>query len=343
MRDIARAPAPDAAVPVPPAELWSKDVGRAAAGPVAVGDSVVVTTTADKRLTVMRRDNGQIVWQRRLHGPGAGGPLFTRERVFAGSADLEGRFESVDLLTGKRRWRRTVGPVVGPIALRDSTVFAATAAGVLFALGARHGEVHWQRHFPAGLHSGATVIDNRVFVATDDSLYLVDAGTGAAVAAAAAVGAVRSAPAVSGNVLVITSPAGAIAGYDPQTLTTRWSVDVGSPLFGGAAIARDTAFAVTVDGDLWRIPLHSPDAGWAQHLRRPMRTTPAPVRDGVLLGTVDGALMLVGADTDTPLWSIALDGPLEFPPVVDRGVMLLMDGRGTVYAWETGGSGAGEP
>lgn len=343
LHDLSRAPSADAYVPDSPRELWSKDVGRAAAGPVAVGDSVVVTTTADKRLTLMRRESGHIVWQRQLKGPGAGGPLFTRERVFAASADAEGRFEAVDLLSSKRRWDRTIGPVIGPIALWDSLAFAATAGGVLVALETRNGQIRWQRQFPAGLQSGTTVLGSRLFVSTDDSLYLVDAASGTTVVAAPGPGAVRSAPAVSGDVLVVTSPDGVIAGYNPQTLSERWAVTVGAPVFGGAAIARDTAFAATLDGDLWRIPLRAPDESWAQHLGRPMRTTPAPVRNGVLLGTVAGELMLIGADSDTPRWSVTLDGPLEFPPVVDRGIMFLIDGRGTVYAWQTAQPGAREP
>jgi outer membrane protein assembly factor BamB len=344
LRSLARAPSANELVPDALEELWSQDLGRSPSGPLALGDSVVIATTADKHVTLARRDDGRVVWRRRLKGPGAGGALFTADRVYTASADRDGQLQASELLSGKRRWRRTLGPVVGPIALLDSTIYAATAGGMLFAVEMRRGHVRWQRGFPKALQSGVTVVGSRLFVATEDSLYFVDAGSGAPITAVPAFAAVRAPPAVSGEVLVLTSPAGLIAGFDVRTLAERWSIHVRAPIFGGAAIARDTAFAATLDGELWRVPLHAPETAQPQALGRPMRTTPAPVRNGVLVGTVAGELLLIGTGSAEPRWSVTLDGPIEFPPIVDRGIVFAIDGRGRAYAWRAARSdGPGEP
>jgi outer membrane protein assembly factor BamB len=343
LRTLERAPSADELVPATLEEIWSQDFGRSPSGPLALGDSIVIATTGDKHVTLARREDGRIVWRRSLKGPGAGGALFTVDRVYAASGDRDGQLQATDLRSGKRRWRRTLGPVVGPIALADSTVYVGTADGALFAMEVRRGHVRWQRRFPKALQSGVTVIGGQLFVATDDSLYLLDLRSGAEVTAARTPAAVRSPPAVSGDVLVLTSPDGVLAGLDVRTLAERWSIDVHAPVFGGAAIARDTAFAVTVEGELWRVPLHAPEAARGQPLGRPMRITPAPVRNGVLLGTVAGEVLLIDDRSDVPRWSVKLDGPIEFPPIVDGGTVFVIDGRGTAYAWRAAPSRAPEP
>lgn len=343
LRALTRAPSADEVVPGALEEVWSRDLGRSPSGALALGDSVVVVTTSDKHVTLARRDDGRIVWQRSLKGPGAGGALFTADRVYAASADRDGQLQATALLSGKRLWRRALGPVVGPIALADSTIFAGTADGTLFAVEMRRGRVRWQRQFPKALQSGVTVLGSGLFVATDDSLYLLDRRSGVPVRAVAAPAAVRSPPAVSGDLLVLTSPDGVLTGLDVRTLAARWSIDVSTPVFGGAAIARDTAFAVTVEGGLWRVPLRDPGAAREQSLGRPMRITPAPVRNGVLLGTVAGEVLLVDDRSDVPRWSVQLDGPIEFPPIVDAGTVFVIDGRGTAYAWRAARPDGPEP
>lgn len=343
LRALARAPSADELVPGALEEIWSQDFGRSPSGPLALGDSVVVVTTGDKHVTLARRDDGRIVWQRALKGPGAGSALFTADRVYAASGDRDGHLQATALLSGKLIWRRAVGPVVGPIALADSTVYAGTAGGALFAVGMRRGHVLWQRQFPKALQAGVTVLGGGLFVATDDSLYLLDRRSGAAVATAPAPAAVRSPPAVSGDVLVLTSPDGVLAGVDARTLVERWSIATHAPVFGGAAVARDTAFAVTVEGELWRVPLHAPAAARGQPLGQPMRTTPAPVRNGVLLGTVAGEVLLIDDRSDVPRWRMQLEGPIEFPPIVDAGTVYVIDGRGTAYAWRAARPKAQEP
>ncbi len=340
---LSRAPSAAELVPEALEESWSQDLGRSPSGPLALGDSVVVATTADKHVTLVRRNDGRIVWRRRLTGPGAGGAVFTTDRVYAASADREGRLQCLDLLTGKRLWSRTLGPAIGPIALADSALYVGTADGGLVAVDTRRGDLRWQRRFARALQSGVTVIGGRLFVATDDSLYLLDRESGTPVTVAPAPATVRSPPAVSGDVLVITSPDGVLAGLDVRNLKERWSLDVQAPVFGGPAIARDTAFAATVEGELWRVPLRAPETARAQALGRPMRITPAPVGNGVLVGTIAGEVLLVDGESSEPRWRVQLDGPIEFPPIVDGGTVFVIDGRGMARAWRAARPSDPEP
>ena len=325
---------------------WTRDVGKSSAGPLALGDSVIVAASADRRVTVLRRDDGAVVWQHRLKGVGTTGALFTQSRVYAASGDTEGQVQSWDLLTGRHRWNTKVGPVTRPLALREGTLYAATAAGAVTALGIDRGTERWWRPFRKPVRSGVTIAGDRVFVASEDSLYLLRPADGSVETVVPSPGVVTQPPALTGTTMVIVSPDRFIIGLDAATLAIRWRIDVDDPIFGGVAIARDTAFAVTVAGDLWRVPLSAPTAASRLVLDRTVRAAPAPVRNGVLVGTVGGDILFVDGRSGQPRWSRKVDDPIEFPPLVDRGTIYVYDGRGTIHAWtivpaDSGGLAAG--
>ena len=320
-------------MPTTPELLFEFDVGRAPSGPLAVGDSVLVASTSDKKIAVLRRESGKLVWRRRLKGPGAGGPLFAGDRLFAASGDRDGAVHAYELDSGRRRWARRIGPVVGPLGTFGATVYAATASGLVVALDSARGDIVWQRRFSHPLRSGATVLGPHVLVSSDDSLYLVSRRTGERAAATRTAGSVIRPPAVVDQLLVTASPDGIVEAFELPTLESRWRRMVESPVFGSPSIARDTVFVTTMDGALWRIPIDAPWAATMQDIGIPMRATPAPVAGGVLVATVNGGILMLDGASDVPQWRLEADGALEDPPLVSDGTILLIDGTGTVRAW----------
>jgi outer membrane protein assembly factor BamB len=311
--------------------LWDAGIGRSAAGPVALGDSVVVTQGSDNKLSLYLRHSGARVWQSRLKGPSATGAVFDGEMVFAASGDAKGRLHGYEFGTGKKRWDATIGPVAGPLAVRGARVFAATATGWLFSFDAATGEPHWSRPFPRPLRAGVTVLDSLLIVATEDSLFLVGAEDGQVEASALTPGTVISPPAVSGSVLVVTTPDGFVAAYDRTTLDQLWEQPLGEPVFGAPAIARDTVFVVTLHGTLWRIPLRDPAGALTLALGVTVRATAVPLGEGVLLGTVEGEIWWVVPGDPEPRWRRQFRPPIDQPPVVDGGELFILDGRGKLH------------
>ncbi len=338
LASLSRAPSANEVVPTDPQPTIAFDVGRAPSGGVAIGDSVIVALTSDKRLAVLRRTTGDLVWRRRIAGPGAAGPLFMGRQVFVASGDRDGAVEAYDLRRGKRLWSRPVGPVSGPLGAIGHAVYAATSTGRLVALDTTRGDPLWTREFRHPLRAGVTVVGPHLFVASDDSLFLVLRRTGERAAAARSIGAVRRPPAISGRLLVTASPDGIVAAYALPTLERRWQRSVASPVFGSPSIARDTVFVATLDGGLWRIPLDAPSQASVQDLGTPMRATPAPVSGGVLVGTLSGEVLFLTSEGAPPAWRLEVNGPLEEPPVVWRGTVYLIDGTGQIRAWDSHGS-----
>lgn len=333
MGSLDRAPSAEEALGSEPAPLWTHVIGRAPAGPLAVGDSAIAVQGVDRRLTVLNRATGERFWQTRLNAPGATGPLLDEEKIYTATGGPDGRIYAFDLTTGKKDWDQTVGRVVGPIALAGGQVFAATQRGRICALESESGDVTWRRAFTGPIRGGVTTAGNSVFVATEDSLYLLSADEGKTIAAVSAPGALAQAPAISGEILVMASPDGFVAGLALEDLSVVWQVETTEPVFGSPAVARDTVFAVTIGGKLWKIPMDNPAKASATRLEVVVRSPSTPIRTGVLVGTVAGEILWITENGVSPRWRARLDGPVEYAPIVDAGVLVAVDGRGKIHTW----------
>jgi hypothetical protein len=193
------------------------------------------------------------------------------------------------------------------------------------------GERRWARRLHGPVRSGVTALGEDVLVATDDSLFLLAAADGTVRAHTATPAAVVAPPAWRGDTVVLASPDGLLLGLRRGDLSLLWSIRTGEPIFGGPVIARDTVFAVSVGGRLWRVPLSDPYDDTSDSLGVPVRASPAPVANGVLIGTLAGEVLLVGRDTVERRARVV--GPIEQPPIVRHGVLLVIDGKGTMEAW----------
>jgi len=333
LSDLARAPSAGERVPDSLELAWEFPVGRAPSGPLAVGDSVVIAATTDRKIAAVSRSTGQLVWRKRLNGPAASGPLFTEARAYIATGHRDGAVAAFEIEDGKERWRQTTGPVVGSLALSDSAVYAATLSGRVIALDLRDGEPLWVHDFRQPLRSGVTLVGPHLVVASDDSLFLIVRRTGGRAAAVATDGAVTRPPAVTGSLLITTSPDGFVTAFALPTLGRRWQRRLEDPVFGAPSVARDTIFVITAAGSLWRFPLHDPMRGTALELGVLVRAPVAPVRNGVLVGAVDGEILLIAAGRAEPMVVGKANGPFEEPPIVSRGTVYVIDGRGTIHAW----------
>lgn len=314
-----------------PVRVWSLGTGRGAAGPPAVGDSVIVVQTTEPRLVAIARTSGRKLWSARVDGLGSAGALLDGDRVYTATA--RGGVYAFALPTGRRTWGREMAPAVGPLALAGDRVFAASASGSVYALNRKTGIVAWRRELEAVLHAGPTVARGYLLLASDDSLFLLRMDDGSRERAAGAKGVGLSPPAVADSLLVFSSPNGFVAGFHATRLDELWRVDVREAVFGSAVVARDTAFAVTIGGSLWRIPLAAPERAGAVPLGVAVRAAPTPIRDGVLIATIAGEILRVSADGSVR-WRVRVDGPIEQPPIVDRGLLVFVDGRGRIHAWK---------
>jgi alcohol dehydrogenase (cytochrome c) len=89
---------------------------------VALWKDKVISVTLDGRLIAMKKDTGEVVWERQVADPAVGetmtlAPLVVRDIAVVGAAGAEfgirGWIDGTDLNTGKRAWRTYTIPVAG--------------------------------------------------------------------------------------------------------------------------------------------------------------------------------------------------------------------------------------
>lgn len=330
--DTHRAPSADQTVPAEATPWWTAEVGRAVAGTPALGDTLLAVIAVGGGLDVLHWETGRTLWRRALDGTGTGGPLLAGSRLYATTGGPDGRAYALNVRNGRGLWERELGPLTGTPALDSGTVVVVTTSGTVTALDEETGTTVWRRRVRGPVRAGASAVGGRILVATDDSVHLFALGDGTPLATVRAPGAVVSPPAAAGDTLLLASPDGSITALALETLETLWSVPLGSPVFGTPAVARDTVFVTTLEGLLWEIPLRTPRETRTTVLDAAIRAGPAPVRNGVLVATVSGEVLLVrdGMIADP---RVRVDGPLEHPPLVHRGTLVVADGRGRIRTW----------
>jgi outer membrane protein assembly factor BamB len=300
--------------------LWSTDIGRAVASAPAIGDSAVIVQETGGRLIALGRVSGRRLWQRRLSGPGAASPLLDSETILAATGGRNGAVYSVRLANGTPEWNRVVGPVTDPIAASAPTVFAATEIGRVVAIERGRGGLLWQRQLGARVRSGVTLTSHGLVLITDDSLYLLSATDGRTVASAATPATALAPPAAWERTLVVAFPSGTVIAFDLADLHIQWRIETSGTIVAPPAIARDTVFVVTLDGPT--------DLGVS------IRSPAAPIRQGVLVGAANGEVLWFDGNSPAPRWQIRVDGPIDQAPVLNRGTLLVADGRGRLHVWK---------
>ncbi len=313
---------------------WHVSIGKAASGPPAIGDEVVVILGFNRALQLFDRQSGARAWRVRLNTAGVGGPLLAGDRIYAATGGREGRVYALRLANGSRIWRRDIGAVSPPIATATDRVLAVTETGRVVGLDATDGEVVWRQRLGGPVRAGVMVVGTRAIVATDDSIFVLAPADGEILTRASLPGALIAPPAAVGDTLILASAGGFIAAMSVPDLEMLWRVELDDPVFASPAVARDTIVVVTLTGKLWHIPVADPESRRVLDLEAPVRAAPAPIANGVLVGTIQGEVLFVPAGGGSAVTRVRVEGPIEQQPIVRDGTLFVVDGVGGMHAWK---------
>ncbi len=207
------------------------------------------------------------------------------------------------------RWQASVGhaPVGAPLLAADA-VLVATARGEIVALERRSGRRVGVRRFARPLLGEPTLWRGWVIVARAEpaaALEVLVRATGVVAwqrrgVFAAPVGAVD-------DVVLAAAADGVLAALDIGTGAQRWSTELGSRLWIGAAAAGGIAYLGTAAGELVAVSVADGTTRWRTPLRRgSVRTRPLLAGAIVCAGTASGAVVAVDADDGRLRWCAEL-------------------------------------
>ncbi|WP_067048345.1 outer membrane protein assembly factor BamB family protein [Methanofollis ethanolicus] len=316
-------------------ELWTNELGGPSVGSVsgvAVADGHVYLGGTDGKLYCIDEGTGSTLWSSdQIDTTGYFGlsssPLVYEGKIYALSAS-----DSV-LHTftpeGVGSWSFPTSGAVGYFtspAAADGKVFVAGNESSIFCINAStHAEV-WNATFPTAVKSTPVVGDGKVYVTTANSLYALNAASGAAAWNTGITGT-ASTPAVADGTVIVGSSNGLHA-YNATDGTALWvyqsaRID-GSPVIAGGVVyfgtneKTGTVYAVnmTTGSKIWSYALPDPGDGTFAAF---YASSPA-VSDGVLyIGAENNRFYAFGAGKPAPttIWdgSVSLsDTTFTFVP-----------------------------
>ena len=313
-----------------PQPVWRTPVGRGIIGAPALTEGVVAVSLVDRRVALLDRATGTIIWNRRLNLPIGAGPLIADDRLFVAENDLGGRVYALRLSDGNTIWSARAGDTFAPLVLAEGGLFVATGEGNVGRLSPETGSYVWRARLGGTVRAAPVVTRAGVVVATQtDSLYLLDKNTGTIRVRRGVRGTVLAAPGLADSLLVVGTTAGRLEALNVETLATVWGLDLGDIVVGSVAIHAGRAYAMTGNGRLTIVPLNAPAQARRLEIGLASRAGPSPSVRGVYLGGVNGEIVLVDS-SGVRLWSARIEAPIAEAVLLDSHTLFAASVRGNL-------------
>ena len=294
-------------------------------------------------------------------------PLITQPIVIDGrifTLDTEGNLSAFSISDGDRLWRSEVNPedddevIAGGIASGGGLIYVTNGYNQVLAVNPGNGDVVWKQPIPAASRAAPTVINNRVFVTTLDSLLALDSGDGRVLWEhsgvsdnASLVGA--ASPAANQDIVVPVFSSGEIMALRIENGSVAWTDNLSNIRgLGGLSTITDIKalpvidkgliLAISFSGRFVAIDERTGTRVWQREISGSQ--TPWMAGNHIFVLSSENQLIAMGRETGSIRWITELprfedEDPLVFTgPVLAGGRLILAgtDGRIIEVAPETG-------
>lgn len=317
----------------PPAEVWSRQAGRAFTGPMASADSFVYGAGYDRRVVAVRVTDGEMPWKTRLGGPVLGGVLAGDSLVYAATGRPDGKLYAVRRTDGNLRWKVTTGRTMVPLAASGNLVLTHTQRGEVVAVDGNRGRIAWRARVQPGRAAPVEVAG--AIVATGiDSVYRIDPASGRVLLRRALPGAVVGGWTESDGRLVGGTADSLVIAIDPETLEPLWRRKVDAPVMVAPLSRGDTIVVVSRRGTIYRLTGRTdPQLDRITALAWPVTAAPVRFGDALVLGGADGSLRAYELN-GRERWRMSIWRPIDVSPVALPDALIAVGGNGDLYRLE---------
>ncbi len=285
---------------------WRSDIGDAEASVVASADSVF-SVASDGTVRRHEIDSGAIAWESRLDGFARSSPI-----LFGGDliAVVGSSIAFLDPSTGaQRRSVELDGPTDSSPAVSSGVLVIGTGSNRLAYVDLDSLEVSYVE-----------------LASIDESLTTYARG-------------VAATPAFSASAVFVGSTGGSLVSTTVDG-STRWEIDLGSPIYGAVALGGELGYVPTASGDLIAFDLATGQRRWTAQLGDASYASPILVGDVVLVTAENGVLFAFDADSGDERWAIDVGVPGNYmasTPTVLGSIVVLGSNDGSIVAVSTDG------
>ncbi len=215
------------------------------------------------------------------------------------------------------RWSAiTDAPIVAPLRADGGRIYAVTNNGVVHAFDAASGREQWKALARGQVRIRPTVIDDELFVATEEGdLVTFDAATGARGRLARLSRPLEQPLLATELYIVAPTAAGHLALLDPVALRSKVREIPVSGVFAVPPILVDGRVIVMTLERLSSIDLETRMPAWTQNViggvDRDLRSVRIGAQTAVVVGTRGGRLYAIHAETGRQLWQVSVPGGFE--------------------------------
>lgn len=244
-------------------QLWSRQLeGEIYAGPTTTEDKVLVTSESGA-LACFQAASGEPCWTPfKIDAPLRCSPTLSAGRVMLAGCDSQ--LHVIDAANGKQMGTVEIdGPTGATAAMHEQRVYFGTESGTFFAIdvppaaNAQHA-VAWTFRDPRRSQP------------------------------------IRTAAAVTRDVVVFGSQGKAIYALDPQTGQLKWLVPTRARVESSPVIAGSRVVTATTDGKLHVLDVATGEVKWQYDAGGSFTASPAVSNGRIVLGNTDGTLYCIG-------------------------------------------------
>lgn len=209
-------------------------------------------------------------------------------------------------LTVRWRYESTFTLNLTP-AFDSERVYLPLAGGIIVALKAQDGQLHWRSELGGELSASPIADETAIYVASETTAPNAEART----------------------------QSGALRALGREGGVTRWVTALGHPLRGALTISDTKIFAGGSDGRAYAFDKRTGGVFWSIPFTSPFNGQPV-LKDGrVYFGSEDGTLLALEEATGRVLWRYRTKGAVRGPVAVAENTVVFGSGDGYVYAVNT--------
>lgn len=222
-------------------------------------------------------------------------------------------------------------------------VYIGNGNGLVYALQAGDGMLHWQQRIgtgPASIFSRPAVVGDTVYVGSPGGLCALDRATGQLRWTYAAASYVLSGITAADGILYFGSKNRNVYAVDAATGLRRWHFPTGADVQSTPAVADGTVYVGSSDAYVYALDAASGEQKWRFPTGEFVHSSPVVAGGVVYIGSGDQSVYALDAATGRTLWRHSTGGYIQFSgPAVADGIVYVGSMDGKVYALEAAASG----
>lgn len=218
--------------------IWEYDAGQGIWSAPLVTSEMLFVVSLDHHVYALKSESGELVWTVELPGAMAGTPTLSEDGGMLYVGNFDSSLYALDAATGRQLWRvEARNWVWGTPVLANEKLFFGDLNGYLYAVEPQSGQVLWDEQVADAIRGGP-IFDpksNRLYVTgreesnpggvgTRGTIMALDVETHKIVWEQAAIEAIYTSPALSGEMLLVAPAQGAVLlqVFSAETGVLQW-------------------------------------------------------------------------------------------------------------------------